>query len=155
MQIAAVPLEDRFVRLEPFTEGLRETVKAALDCDPAAWEIMVAPAYGAHFDGWWAAALKAMVDVRVKTVNLLTKHGKYPIISEHAGDTTPAEQAYIQARMAGLPYYRYYEFWQPVQTYVDQALGAADLPIFARQLIGPGQVWSLGSRQGDKGRVLM
>lgn len=60
MQIAAVPLEDRFVRLEPFTEGLRETVKAALDCDPAAWEIMVAPACGAHFDGWWAAALKAM-----------------------------------------------------------------------------------------------
>jgi RimJ/RimL family protein N-acetyltransferase len=58
--IWAPPGEDRFVRLEPFTEGLRETVKAALDCDPAAWEIMVAPACGAHFDGWWAAALKAM-----------------------------------------------------------------------------------------------
>ena len=101
-----------------------------------------------------AAALKAMVDVRVKTVDLLTQHGKYPIISEHAGDTTQPEQAYIQARMAGLPYYRYYEFWQPVQTYVDQALGAADLPIFARQLIGPGQVWPLGSRKGERG-VLM
>lgn len=60
MQIATVPLEDRFVRLEPFTEDLRETMKAALDCDPAAWEIMVASAYGAHFEGWWGAALKAM-----------------------------------------------------------------------------------------------
>ena len=37
MHIATVPLEDRFVRLEPFTEDLRETMKAALDCYPAAW----------------------------------------------------------------------------------------------------------------------
>ena len=85
-----------------------------------------------------------MVDVRVRTVNLLTKHRKYSIISEHAGDTTAAEQAYIHARMAGLPYYRYYEFWQPVQSYVDAALAAADLPLFARQLIGRGQACRAG-----------
>jgi RimJ/RimL family protein N-acetyltransferase len=60
MQIASVPLEDRFVRLEPFEEGLEAEVKAALDCDPASWDIMVAPAYGAHFYAWWKAALAAM-----------------------------------------------------------------------------------------------
>ena len=60
MQIASVPLEDRFVRLEPFEDGLKTQVQAALDCDPEAWGIMVAPAYGDHFDAWWKAALAAM-----------------------------------------------------------------------------------------------
>ena len=60
MRIAMVPLEDRFVRLEPFEEASRGEVRAALDCDPDAWGIMVAPAYGDHFDGWWASALAAM-----------------------------------------------------------------------------------------------
>lgn len=60
MRIAAVPLEDRFVRLEPFDDGLKDEVRAALDCDPGAWEIMVGAAHGPHFDGWWDAALAAM-----------------------------------------------------------------------------------------------
>lgn len=60
MQIASVPLEDRFVRLEPFEDGLKTQMQAALDCDAASWDIMVAPAYGAHFDAWWNAALAAM-----------------------------------------------------------------------------------------------
>lgn len=60
MRIATVPLEDRFVRLEPFGDGLKAEVRAALDCDSEAWDIMVAPAYGAHFDGWWDSALAAM-----------------------------------------------------------------------------------------------
>ncbi len=55
-----VLLEDRFVRLEPFEEALRGEVRVALDSDPDAWDIMVAPAYGDHFDGWWASALAAM-----------------------------------------------------------------------------------------------
>lgn len=37
-------LEDRFVRLEPFTEALKAEVRAALDCDAAAWDIMVSAA---------------------------------------------------------------------------------------------------------------
>ncbi|ANC52932.1 alanine acetyltransferase [Brevundimonas sp. GW460-12-10-14-LB2] len=60
MRIGAEPLEDRFVRLEPFEDGLKAEVQAALDCDAAAWNIMVAPAYGAHFEGWWDSALAAM-----------------------------------------------------------------------------------------------
>lgn len=60
MKLSPVVLEDRFVRLEPFTAGLEGEVRAALDCDPEAWNGMVSAAYGEHFDSWWAAALKAM-----------------------------------------------------------------------------------------------
>lgn len=60
MKLSPVVLEDRFVRLEPFAAVLRDEVRAALDCDPEAWNGMVSAAYGEHFDGWWAAALKAM-----------------------------------------------------------------------------------------------
>jgi len=60
VKLSPVVLEDRFVRLEPFTAGLEGEVRAALDCDPEAWNGMVGAAYGEHFDGWWAAVLKAM-----------------------------------------------------------------------------------------------
>ncbi|MFZ4164393.1 GNAT family N-acetyltransferase [Brevundimonas sp. NPDC058933] len=59
MKLSPVVLENRFVRLEPFTAGLEGEVRAALDCDPEAWNGMVSAAYGEHFDLWWAAALKA------------------------------------------------------------------------------------------------
>ena len=60
MKLSPVVLEDRFVRLEPFTKGLEGEVRAALNCDAEAWNGMVSAAYGEHFDAWWAAALKAM-----------------------------------------------------------------------------------------------
>lgn len=60
MALTAVELHDRFVRLEPFTAALEPEVRAALDIDPASWDIMVAAAYGPHFDGWWRSALGAM-----------------------------------------------------------------------------------------------
>ena len=60
MKIEPVVLENRFVRLEPFTEALKDEVRAALDCDSASWDIMAAAAYGPHFDGWWASAMKGM-----------------------------------------------------------------------------------------------
>lgn len=60
MKLSPVVLQDRFVRLEPFNAGLEGEVRAALDCDPQAWNGMVNAAYGEHFDGWWAAALKTM-----------------------------------------------------------------------------------------------
>ena len=44
--------------------------------------------------------------------------GKYPIISEHIGDTSPSQQDYIQAHMAGLGYFRYFEFFDPQQSYI-------------------------------------
>ncbi|WP_338575593.1 GNAT family protein [Brevundimonas olei] len=60
MKLSPIVLEDAFVRLEPFSEALKEEARAALDCDADAWNGMVAAAYGAHFDGWWDAALRAM-----------------------------------------------------------------------------------------------
>ena len=60
MTLAVLPLENRFVRLEPLTASLQCQLRAALDCDPASWDVMVAAAYGPHFDGWWGAALEAM-----------------------------------------------------------------------------------------------
>jgi N-acetyltransferase len=60
MRLEARPLENRFVRLEPFTEAAKSEVGAALSCDPAAWDIMVSSACGKHFDAWWAVAIEAM-----------------------------------------------------------------------------------------------
>ena len=53
---------------------------------------------------------------------LLIANGKYPIMSEHLGDTSKAQQAYIASRMAGVGYVRYYEFWSPQRDYVEAAL---------------------------------
>lgn len=60
MNLPPVVLEDAFVRLEPFNTALRDEVRAALDCDPDAWNGMVGAACGPHFDSWWDAAIKAM-----------------------------------------------------------------------------------------------
>lgn len=56
MNLRAAVLEGRFVRLEPLSPDLREPLRQALDCDPAAWEIMSSSALGGHFDGWCRTA---------------------------------------------------------------------------------------------------
>lgn len=61
MNLKPVSLENEFVRLEPFSEGLKQEVRAALDCDPTAWAGMVTAGYGPHFEAWWLSASKAMV----------------------------------------------------------------------------------------------
>jgi RimJ/RimL family protein N-acetyltransferase len=61
LKIEAVLLEDAFVRLEPLTPALKDEMLTALDCDAPSWDIMVAAAYGPHFDGWWASAMNAMM----------------------------------------------------------------------------------------------
>jgi RimJ/RimL family protein N-acetyltransferase len=60
MRLAALLLENQFVRLEPFTPVMEAEVRAALDCDAASWDLMVGAAYGPHFYGWWRSALNAM-----------------------------------------------------------------------------------------------
>ena len=64
---------------------------------------------------------------------------------EHIGDTSAAEQAYITQRMAGLGYFRYFEFFAPQQPYIElmlnetqRAAAGARLPIVCRQLISRG-----------------
>ncbi|WP_343794274.1 GNAT family protein [Brevundimonas kwangchunensis] len=60
MDLPVVVLENRFVRMEPLTDALKDEVREALSCDPEAWEGMVGSAYGDQFDGWWASAMAAM-----------------------------------------------------------------------------------------------
>lgn len=56
MNLAAIPLEGRFVRLEPYAEPLKEEVRAALDVDPEAWGLFTRPGSGEHFEAWWNRA---------------------------------------------------------------------------------------------------
>ena len=57
MNIEIRPLEGRYVRLEPITAAHREGLRAALNCDEAAWEIMSVNGCGEGFEEWWATAL--------------------------------------------------------------------------------------------------
>lgn len=57
MIIKPLVLEDDFVRLEPLTAEMKSWMQAALDCDPASWDVMVGAGYGPHFEEWWSAAL--------------------------------------------------------------------------------------------------
>ena len=41
------------MRLEPYTDALREPVRAALDCDAEGWHLFAINGQGADFDGWW------------------------------------------------------------------------------------------------------
>ncbi len=54
MKIAAVALENAFVRLEPYGEDIRSELREALDVDPDSWNLLAGSAHGAAFDGWWA-----------------------------------------------------------------------------------------------------
>jgi len=55
MDIQILPLEGRYVRLEPITPALREELRGAIDCDPASWEIMSTNGCGEGFEDWWGA----------------------------------------------------------------------------------------------------
>ena len=57
MNIEIRPFEGRYVRLEPITAEHRDGLKAALNCDPVAWEIMSTNGCGDGFEEWWAFAL--------------------------------------------------------------------------------------------------
>jgi RimJ/RimL family protein N-acetyltransferase len=52
------------VRLEPFVPQLKEEVRAAIDCDPAAWGLFAINPTGAAFDSYWSVACGAPADER-------------------------------------------------------------------------------------------
>jgi RimJ/RimL family protein N-acetyltransferase len=54
MNLSAAVLTGRHVRLEPITPEQREPLRAVLNCDPAAWEIMSVNGCGEGFDSYWA-----------------------------------------------------------------------------------------------------
>jgi RimJ/RimL family protein N-acetyltransferase len=51
-------LKGRHLRLEPITPEMREEMRGAIDCDPAAWEIMSINGCGEGFPEWWAMATR-------------------------------------------------------------------------------------------------
>ncbi len=61
MPPAFVPLQGRFVRLEPFTAELKAEVGAMLDGEDEIWEIMSSSGQGEHFEAWWAAGMAEQV----------------------------------------------------------------------------------------------
>jgi N-acetyltransferase len=50
-------LAGAWVRLEPVTEAHRDALQAALNCDPASWEIMSLNGCGEGFDDFWGQIL--------------------------------------------------------------------------------------------------
>ncbi|HET9159618.1 MAG TPA: GNAT family protein [Caulobacteraceae bacterium] len=53
MNLQFEALEGAYVRLEPVTPGMKDELRAALDCDPEGWEIMSVNGCGEGFDDWW------------------------------------------------------------------------------------------------------
>lgn len=58
MKLDPVVLENDHVRLEPLRESRKKEMRAALNVDPDAWEIMVGSAYGETFDAWWDESMR-------------------------------------------------------------------------------------------------
>ena len=68
MDIGFHALEGRFVRLEPLALAHKEEVRAALDCDPAAWSILLVNPMGAGFEDYWSANYGAAAAERLPYV---------------------------------------------------------------------------------------
>jgi RimJ/RimL family protein N-acetyltransferase len=62
MKLEQTPLEGRFVRLEPYAPGLKDEVRAALDCDAGAWDLFARSGQGEHFDSWWPGSLQGQAE---------------------------------------------------------------------------------------------
>lgn len=65
MQLAFVPLEGRFVRLELFAPELKEEVRGAIDCDLDTWAIMRINPMRERFEAYWREARRASPEKRL------------------------------------------------------------------------------------------
>ena len=68
MEIAFQTLEGSFVRLEPLQAEHKGEIRAVVDCDPAAWSILLVNPMGAGFEDYWAASCKAPATERLPYV---------------------------------------------------------------------------------------
>jgi RimJ/RimL family protein N-acetyltransferase len=59
MDIGFHAIERRFVRIEPLMSRHKEEIRAAIDCDPASWSIMLVNPVGAGFEEYWSASCGA------------------------------------------------------------------------------------------------
>lgn len=51
-------LVGRFIRLEPYADALKGTLRQALDVDAEAWSVVATSGQGAHFETWWGDAME-------------------------------------------------------------------------------------------------
>lgn len=65
MNIDFYPIEGRFVRMEPLAPRHKEEVRAAIDCDPASWSIMLVNPVGTGFEEYWSASCGAPLTERL------------------------------------------------------------------------------------------
>jgi RimJ/RimL family protein N-acetyltransferase len=65
MELPFIPLEGRFVRLEPFAPELKAELRALVDSDVEAWAIMPVNPTGARFDAFFEAVCAAPPGVRL------------------------------------------------------------------------------------------
>ncbi len=65
MDIGFRPIEGRFVRMEPLTPQHKEEIRAAIDCDPASWSIMLVNPVDPGFDEYWSATCGAPLTERL------------------------------------------------------------------------------------------
>ena len=68
MDIPFLPVEGRLVRIEPLRPEHKEDVRAAIDCDPAAWSILLVNPMGAGFEEYWSANCGAQTTERLPYV---------------------------------------------------------------------------------------
>ena len=60
MTIESRPLEGRFVRLEPLTEGHSQALRAACEADVDIWDLYPYAMAGAGFDPFWSRSMRRM-----------------------------------------------------------------------------------------------
>ncbi len=53
MDLQPLSLDGRFVRLLPIAPGMKERMRAAVDCDPEAWTVLSSSSQGEAFDASW------------------------------------------------------------------------------------------------------
>jgi RimJ/RimL family protein N-acetyltransferase len=68
MEMTFQTLEGSFVRLEPLKAEHKEEIRAVVDCDPAAWSILLVNPMGAGFEEYWAAKCKGPATERLPYV---------------------------------------------------------------------------------------
>lgn len=73
-------------------------------------------------------ALQAVISFHKKGAELLRKHGKYAIYSEHLVDTTTAQQQVYSREMAQTGFARFYEGFRPTEAYVEMILSETQPP---------------------------
>ena len=68
MDIPFHPIEGRLVKMEPLMPEHKEEVRAAVDCDPTTWSILLVNPMGAGFEEYWSANCGAPLTERLPYV---------------------------------------------------------------------------------------